>query len=146
VLLAWRGQPTLVRSYQDADKAKNIPNQILFPPDRQLTREDGLQVKVSSAPVHDLYAVRCEQVVLLAGCLVVQREFGDQNAIAETAGLLGDACHAAGDFAAARDAWHETLGILDDFHSSEAEQIRAKLKDLDAGNVEPPPPSGSAGA
>ncbi|HZR53667.1 MAG TPA: serine hydrolase domain-containing protein [Streptosporangiaceae bacterium] len=27
VLLAWRGQPTLVRSFQDADKAKHIPNQ-----------------------------------------------------------------------------------------------------------------------
>jgi CubicO group peptidase (beta-lactamase class C family) len=27
VLLGWRGQATLVRSYQDADKAKNIPNQ-----------------------------------------------------------------------------------------------------------------------
>jgi CubicO group peptidase (beta-lactamase class C family) len=33
VLLAWHGRPTLVRSYQDADKASNIPNQAdtLFP-------------------------------------------------------------------------------------------------------------------
>lgn len=33
VLLAWRGKPTLVRSFQDADKAKNVANQpdTIFP-------------------------------------------------------------------------------------------------------------------
>ena len=37
----------------------------------------------------------------------------------------------AGDVAAARDAWHRALTILNDLHLPEAESVRASLESLD---------------
>jgi tetratricopeptide (TPR) repeat protein len=40
---------------------------------------------------------------------------------------LGDAHHAAGKLDAAREAWQEALGILDQLHHPDADQVRARL-------------------
>jgi hypothetical protein len=40
---------------------------------------------------------------------------------------LGDARHAAGESALAREAWQRALAILDDIEHPDADQVRAKL-------------------
>jgi len=52
--------------------------------------------------------------------------------VAETLGHLGDAHRAAGNPAQARTAWEEALTILDTLQHPDADQIRAKLKELSA--------------
>jgi len=42
---------------------------------------------------------------------------------------LGDACDAAGQPTAARDAWRQALAILDDLHHPDGAHIRAKLRE-----------------
>ena len=60
-------------------------------------------------------------------------ELGYRSTRAETLGDAGDAHHAAGDLAAARDAWQEALAIVDELHYPEADQLRAKLRALATG-------------
>ena len=45
---------------------------------------------------------------------------------------LGDAYHDAGNPGAARETWIRALAILDDLHHPDADQVRAKLQDIDA--------------
>jgi tetratricopeptide (TPR) repeat protein len=45
---------------------------------------------------------------------------------------LGDAHHDAGEPCAARETWIRALAILDDLHHPDADQVRAKLQDIDA--------------
>lgn len=45
---------------------------------------------------------------------------------------LGDAHHDAGEPGAARETWIRALAILDDLHHPDADQVRAKLQDIDA--------------
>ncbi len=54
----------------------------------------------------------------------------DNNSEAESYTHLGDAYAAAGDHAAARDAWQHALTILDQFQAPEAASVRARLRDL----------------
>jgi tetratricopeptide (TPR) repeat protein/transcriptional regulator with XRE-family HTH domain len=58
------------------------------------------------------------------------RELGDRYSEAGTLTHLGDAHHAAGDTTAARDAWREALTILDELGHPDADDVRAKLRDL----------------
>jgi predicted negative regulator of RcsB-dependent stress response len=53
--------------------------------------------------------------------------------VGDTLGHLGDTCHAAGRPEEARTFWEAALAILEDLHAAEADQIRAKLRDLSAG-------------
>jgi tetratricopeptide (TPR) repeat protein len=55
------------------------------------------------------------------------RQVGSRFDLADTLNSLGDTYHAAGEAAAARDAWQQALAILDDLHHLDAAGIRAKL-------------------
>ncbi len=57
---------------------------------------------------------------------------GHRCSMAVTLTYAGDAYHAAGDDAAARDAWQQALAIFDELRPSDAAKIRAKLRGLDA--------------
>ena len=63
----------------------------------------------------------------------LHRAAGSRWGAGDTLGHLGDICHAAGKLQEARAFWEEALAILADLHAPEAEQIRAKLRDLGAG-------------
>ena len=54
----------------------------------------------------------------------------DRNSEAESCTHLGDAYLAAGDHAAARDAWHRALTVLDRFHAPDAADVRTRLRAL----------------
>ena len=62
----------------------------------------------------------------------LHRAAGSRWGVGDTLGHLGDTSHAAGNPKEARMFWEESLTILEDLHASEADQIRAKLRDLDA--------------
>jgi tetratricopeptide (TPR) repeat protein len=62
----------------------------------------------------------------------LHREIGSRLSLAEALGHLGDACHAAGSPAEARAAWEEALTVLAGLNHPDADQIRAKLKELGA--------------
>ena len=68
----------------------------------------------------------------------LHREIGSRLSLAEALGHLGDARHATGNPEEARTAWEESLAILDELHQPEADQIRAKLRELDPGFVTGP--------
>jgi DNA-binding SARP family transcriptional activator len=57
------------------------------------------------------------------------REIGNRFELAATLSNLGDARDAAGQPAAARDAWRQALTILDDLHHPDAAHIHAKLRE-----------------
>jgi tetratricopeptide (TPR) repeat protein len=63
----------------------------------------------------------------------LHRAAGSRWGAGDTLGHLGDTCHAAGKPEEARTFWEEALAILADLHAPEADQIRAKLRDLGAG-------------
>jgi DNA-binding SARP family transcriptional activator len=63
----------------------------------------------------------------------LHRAAGSRWGAGDTLGHLGDTCHAAGKLQEARAFWEEALAILADLHAPEADQIRAKLRDLGAG-------------
>jgi DNA-binding SARP family transcriptional activator len=59
--------------------------------------------------------------------LALFRDLRDRGSQAEILGHLGDAHGAAGDPAAAGDAWRQALAILDDLHHPAADDMRARL-------------------
>jgi DNA-binding SARP family transcriptional activator len=63
----------------------------------------------------------------------LHRAAGSRWGAGDALGHLGDTCHAAGKPQEARAFWEEALAILADLHAPEADQIRAKLRDLGAG-------------
>jgi tetratricopeptide (TPR) repeat protein/transcriptional regulator with XRE-family HTH domain len=71
-------------------------------------------------------AVACYQ-----RALDLWREIGDRYNDAATLTRLGDDHHAAGDRTAAHDAWEHALRILDQLGHSDADRVRAKLRQLD---------------
>ena len=58
------------------------------------------------------------------------REIGDRIPAAQSLNHLGDACRAADDDLAARDAWQQALIILDELAHPEAAVIRDKLRSV----------------
>jgi len=81
---------------------------------------------------HHAEATACYQ-----RALELHRAAGSRWGVGDTLGHLGDTCHAAGNPEEARTFWVEALAILEDLHASEADQIRAKLRDLDAADSVP---------
>ena len=77
---------------------------------------------------HHAEATACYQQAL-----GLHRENGSRWGVAETLGHLGDTRRAAGNPQEARAAWDEALAILADLHHPDADQIRAKLRELDPG-------------
>jgi len=75
---------------------------------------------------HYAQAISCYQ-----RALSLFREFGDRYLEAGTLTRLGDTQRAAGEPAAARDAWQRALAILTELDHPDADQVRAKLHDLD---------------
>ena len=55
------------------------------------------------------------------------RELGNRYYQADTLSHLGDTYHAASDLAAADRAWKQALGILEDLHFPDTDELRAKL-------------------
>jgi DNA-binding SARP family transcriptional activator/tetratricopeptide (TPR) repeat protein len=72
--------------------------------------------------------------------LAIERELGYRQGEALSLAHLGDTHHAAGDDEAARTAWRQALAILDELAHPDADQVRVKLDQLDAGV-----PAGTAG-
>jgi DNA-binding SARP family transcriptional activator len=62
----------------------------------------------------------------------LHRAAGSRWGAGDALGHLGDTCHAAGKLEEAREFWEEALAILADLNAPEADQIRAKLRDLGA--------------
>jgi tetratricopeptide (TPR) repeat protein len=58
------------------------------------------------------------------------RQAGDLYSLAQTLAMLGESFQTADDTAAARDAWQQAVHILDGMHHPEADQTRAKLRQL----------------
>ncbi len=58
------------------------------------------------------------------------REFGDRHFEATIGVHLGDVRQAAGDLPQAQAAWRQALSIFDELGSPEADEVRAKLRDL----------------
>jgi hypothetical protein len=59
-------------------------------------------------------------------------ELGYRYEMAQTLNRAGDTFLNAGDSDAARDSWQRGAEVLDELHHPEAEQVRAKLRDLRA--------------
>jgi tetratricopeptide (TPR) repeat protein len=64
--------------------------------------------------------------------LGIFREFGDRFNEADVLIHLGDTRDAAGDSSQARDAWQQALDILEGLQRPDADEVRAKLDNLDA--------------
>jgi len=63
------------------------------------------------------------------------REIGALREFAETLGRLGDTCDAADDTAGACAAWHQAIEILDGMQHPDAQEMLAKLRQLEASNT-----------
>src|SRR6185312_15072926 len=62
-------------------------------------------------------------------------QFGDRWGRAWALAHLGDARFAVGSPMMARQAWQQALAVLEDLRHPDAEPVRAKLRQLDAGEV-----------
>ena len=71
-----------------------------------------------------------EAIASFDEALALRRELGDRWGEATTLAHLGDAHCATGDFLAAQDTWRYSVEILDQLGHPDADQIRAKLRDL----------------
>jgi tetratricopeptide (TPR) repeat protein len=60
------------------------------------------------------------------------RQAGDLYSLARTLALLGDTCQAVADTAGAHDARQQAIHILDGMHHPNADQTRARLRQLQA--------------
>jgi tetratricopeptide (TPR) repeat protein len=76
---------------------------------------------------HSLLNQHPQAISSFAHALSLYRELGDRYYEAETLTHLGDTHQAANDVDAARDAWRKALAIFDELHHPDAEQVRAKL-------------------
>jgi len=101
---------------------------------RDLGHAEGMANALDSLGyAHQQLGHHAEAAACYQRALGLHRETGSRWGMAETLGHLGDTRHAAGNPAEARAAWDEALAILDDLHHPDADQIRAKLSELDAG-------------
>jgi len=82
---------------------------------------------------HHHLGEHAEAIACFKQSLAVLSELGDCCCQADVLSHLGDAYHAVRDPQAARDAWRQALEILDELHHPDAEQVRAKLRDLAKG-------------
>jgi DNA-binding SARP family transcriptional activator len=82
---------------------------------------------------HQQAGQHAEATACYRQAIELHRTAGSRWAAADALGHLGDTCHAAGKPEEARASWEEALAILEDLRHPEADQIRAKLRDLGAG-------------
>jgi tetratricopeptide (TPR) repeat protein len=82
---------------------------------------------------HQQAGQHAEATACYQQALELHRAAGSRWGAGDTLGHLGDACRAAGKPEEARTFWEQALTILADLHAPEADQIRAKLTDPDAG-------------
>ena len=82
---------------------------------------------------HQQLGHRADATACYQQALGLHRQTGSRWGEAETLGHLGDTRHAAGNPEEARAAWEEALAILADLRHPDADQIRAKLSELDPG-------------
>jgi DNA-binding SARP family transcriptional activator len=100
---------------------------------RDLGYAEGMASSLDSLGyAHQQLGQYAEATACYQQALDLQREVGGRWGVAETLGHLGDTRCAAGNPAEARAAWQEALAILDDLHHPDADQIRAKLRELGA--------------
>ena len=101
---------------------------------RDLGYQEGMASTLDSLGyAHQQLGQHAEATACYQQALDLHREVGGRWGVAETLGHLGDTRHAAGNPQEARTAWEEALAILDDLHHPDADQIRAKLRELGAG-------------
>ncbi len=79
---------------------------------------------------HQQAGQHAEAAACYQQALELHRAAGSRWGVGDTLGHLGDTCHAAGKPDEARTFWEEALAILEDLNHPEADQIRAKLRDL----------------
>jgi DNA-binding SARP family transcriptional activator len=82
---------------------------------------------------HQQVGQHAEATACYRQALELHRAAGSRWGVGDTLGHLGDTCLAAGKPEEARAFWEEALAILEDLRAAEADQIRAKLRDLGAG-------------
>ena len=83
---------------------------------------------------HQQVGHHAEATACYEEALELHRAAGSRWGVGDTLGHLGDTCHAAGKPEEARTFWEEALPILEDLQHPQADQIRAKLRDLGAGS------------
>jgi DNA-binding SARP family transcriptional activator len=96
------------------------------------SREGEAAALDSLGYAHQQVGHHAEATACYQQALELHRAAGSRWGVGDTLGHLGDTCHAAGKPEEARTFWEEALAILADLHASEADQIRAKLRDLGA--------------
>jgi tetratricopeptide (TPR) repeat protein len=74
---------------------------------------------------HHVQAIDC-----YTRALTLYQQLGNRYRQAETLAHIGDTHHTTGNPHAARDAWQQALRIREELHHPRAEQIRARLYDL----------------
>jgi tetratricopeptide (TPR) repeat protein len=80
--------------------------------------------------VHHQLGRHHEAVAGYGRAIDLYRRLGDRYLEADTLTHLGDTQHAASNTEGARDAWRAALATLDELAHSDAEDVRAKLRDL----------------
>jgi tetratricopeptide (TPR) repeat protein/DNA-binding XRE family transcriptional regulator len=80
--------------------------------------------------VHHQLGHHHEAVDRYGHAIDLYRRLGDRYLEADTLTHLGDTQHAASNTEGARDAWRAALATLDELAHSDAEDVRAKLRDL----------------
>jgi tetratricopeptide (TPR) repeat protein len=81
--------------------------------------------------IHHHFGHHREAAACYRRAVTLSRDLGDRYNEANILTHLGDMHHAAGDATAARDAWQLALTILDELGHPNADEVRAKLRDLD---------------
>jgi DNA-binding SARP family transcriptional activator len=79
---------------------------------------------------HQQVGEHAEAIACYRQAIELHRKAGSRWAAADALGHLGDTCHAAGKPEEARMSWEEALVILEDLRHPQADQIRAKLRNL----------------
>jgi DNA-binding SARP family transcriptional activator/Tfp pilus assembly protein PilF len=82
--------------------------------------------------VHHRLGDHARAVACYQDALGLSRQLGDRYGQADALAFLGETYRASGHPAGAREAWQQALDILAELRHPEADDIRAKLRDLDA--------------
>jgi tetratricopeptide (TPR) repeat protein len=68
-----------------------------------------------------------QAIICYQHAIDLYRELGDRPDEADSLAELGNSHHAAGHEAAARQAWHAALRMLDELHHPDADRVRGQL-------------------
>ena len=87
-----------------------------------------------------------QAIVCFQRALDLIRDLGDRYNEADILTHLGDTQHATGNHRAARGAWQQALALLDDLDHPDAQNVRARLRNLRQHPAHPAPSSSPAAA